>query len=298
MSEPRRGSWYGVAAYLLWGLFPLYWTLLEPAGSVEILGHRIVWSLVFTGVLVAVRRRWSAVRSAVKTRRTAAILVVAALLISVNWGTYIYGVNSAQVVETSLGYFINPLVSVALGVLVFGERMRAVQWVAVGIATVAVAVLTIDYGRPPFIALTLAFTFGFYGLLKKLAPVGATEGLVIESAVLAAPALGVLVLLHAQGDATFGAVSAGHTALMVLTGVVTAVPLMFFAAAARRVPLTQLGLLQYLAPMMQFILGLLVFDEPMPASRLAGFGLVWLALAIFTTDLLRRNRRELVAPLS
>ncbi len=296
MTDPRRGIWYAVAAYLCWGLFPLYWTLLKPAGSLEILGHRIVWSLVFTAVIIAVRRQWTAVRSAVRTRRTALTLVAAALLISVNWGTYIYGVNSGQVVETSLGYFINPLVSVALGVVVFGERLRAVQWVAVGIATLAVAVLTIDYGRPPFIALVLAFSFGFYGLLKKITPVGATQGLVIESAVLAGPALGMLLLLHAQGDAAFGGVSAPHTALMVLTGIVTAVPLMFFAAAARRVPLTTIGLLQYLAPTMQFVLGLVVFHEPMPASRLAGFGLVWLALAVFTVDLLRRNRRELIAP--
>jgi len=293
---PRRGISYGVAAYLLWGLFPLYWTLLEPAGSLEILGHRIAWSLVFTAVIVAVRRQWAAVRSAVRTRRTALILVAAALLISVNWGTYIYGVNSGQVVETSLGYFINPLVSVALGVLVFGERLRAIQLVAVGLAAVAVAVLTVDYGRPPFIALALAFSFGFYGLLKKLAPVGATEGLVIESAVLVVPAVGLLVLLHARGDAAFGEVSATHTGLMVLSGVVTAVPLMFFAAAARRVPLTLLGLLQYLAPVMQFALGLLVFREPLPPGRLVGFALVWLALAVFTADLLRRNRRELVAP--
>jgi len=296
VDESRRGSWYGVAAYLLWGLFPLYWTLLKPAGSLEILGHRIVWSLVFTAAIVFVRRQWPSVRAAVSTRRTALILLGAAVLISINWGIYIYGVNSGQVVETSLGYFINPLVSVALGVVAFGERLRAIQWVAVGVAALAVAVLTVDYGRPPFIALALAFSFGFYGLLKKLAPVGATQGLVIESAVIAVPALGMLVLLHAQGEAAFGGVSTVHTALMVFTGVVTAVPLMFFAAAARRVQLTTIGLLQYLAPTMQFALGLLVFHEPMPASRLAGFALVWLALAVFTADLIRRNRRELVAP--
>ena len=204
----------------------------------------------------------------------------AALLISVNWGTYIYGVNSGQVVEASLGYFINPLVSVALGVVVLGERLRTVQWIAVGIAAVAVAVLTIDYGRPPFIALVLAFSFGFYGLLKKLAPVGATQGLVIESAVLAGPTLGLLLVLHANGQAAFGSVSASHTALLVAAGAVTAVPLMFFAAAARRVPLTTLGLVQYVAPVARFAIGLLVFREPMPPGRLAGFGLVWVAIAV------------------
>lgn len=296
MRDSRSGIWYAVAAYLSWGLFPLYWTLLEPAGSMEILGHRIVWSLVFVSAIVAVRRQWAAVRSAVRTRRTALILVAAALLISVNWGTFIYGVTSDQVVETSLGYFINPLVSVALGVLVLGERLRRIQWVAVGVAAVAVAVLTVDNGRPPYIALVLALTFGCYGLLKKIAPVGATEGLVIESAVLAIPAVGLLVLLHTTGEAAFGEVSVTHAVLMVAAGVVTAVPLMFFAAAARRVPLTTMGLVQYLTPIMQFVLGVLVFAEPMPASRLAGFVLVWLALALFTADLIRRNRRELVAP--
>lgn len=296
MSDPRRGIWYGVAAYLIWGLFPLYWTRLKPAGPLEILDHRILWSLVFTALIVSVRRQWPALRAAIRTPRTALILVAAALLISVNWGTFIYGVNSGQVVQTSLGYFVNPLVSVALGVLVLGERLRRIQWVAVGLAVVAVVVLTIDYGRPPYIALTLAFSFGFYGLLKKVVRVGPTEGLVIESGVLAVPALGMLLVLNANGDAAFGHVSVLHTVLLVSSGVVTAVPLMFFAAAARLVPLSTIGLLQYLAPVMQFVLGLVVFGEPMPPSRLAGFALVWLALVLFTVDLLRRRRRELIAP--
>jgi len=205
-------------------------------------------------------------------------------------------VNSGQVVETSLGYFVNPLVSVALGVVVFRERLRTVQWVAVGIGLLAVVVLTVDYGRPPFIALTLAFSFGFYGLIKKLVSVGPTEGLAVESAVMTLPALVLLAVLTGRGTAAFGTVSALNTALLMLAGVVTAIPLLFFAAAARRVPLSTLGLLQYLAPLIQFVLGLVVFAEPMPPGRLAGFALVWLALIVLTVDLARNNRRPVLTP--
>lgn len=296
MLEGRRGVWYGVAAYLMWGLFPLYWTLLDPATALEILAHRIVWSLVFTAAVIVVRRRSSKVRAAVRDRRTLVLLVAAAMLISVNWGTYIYGVNSGQVIETSLGYFVNPLVSVALGVVVFRERLRTVQWVAVGIGLLAVVALTVDYGRPPFIALTLAFSFGFYGLIKKLVSVGPTEGLAVESAVMTLPALVLLAVLTGQGTAAFGTVSALNTALLMLAGVVTAIPLLFFAAAARRVPLSTLGLLQYLAPLIQLVLGLVVFAEPMPPGRLAGFALVWLALIVLTVDLARNNRRPVLTP--
>ncbi|MEJ7704924.1 MAG: EamA family transporter RarD [Geodermatophilaceae bacterium] len=290
MTDNRRGLWYGAAAYLMWGLFPLYWTLLEPSGALEILDHRIVWSLVFTAVLLGARRQWPALRAALRSGRAALILTAAAMLISINWATYIYGVNSGHVVETSLGYFINPLVSVALGVLVFRERLRPVQWAAVAIAVVAVAVLTVDYGRPPYIALTLAFTFAFYGLLKKVVRVGPVEGLAIESGVLTVPALAMLGYFAVQGDLTFGTVSPLHTVLLMLAGVVTAVPLLAFATGARMIPLSTMGLLQFIAPVMQFALGLLVFSEPMPAGRLVGFALVWLALTLFTIDLLRRRR--------
>ncbi|MBA3251355.1 MAG: EamA family transporter RarD [Geodermatophilaceae bacterium] len=294
MSESRRGVWYGVAAYGLWGLLPLYWALLEPSGALEILDHRILWSLAFTLLLVGVRRQWPALRAAVRSRRTLVILTAAAVLIAGNWGTYIYGVNSGQVVETSLGYFINPLVSVALGVLIFRERLRHPQWIAVGIGAVAVLVLAVDYGRPPYIALILAFTFGFYGLLKKIVAVPPVQGLAVESAVLAIPALISLGVLAARGQATFGTVSGPHTALIMLTGVMTAIPLLFFAAGAPRVPLSTMGLLQYLAPAMQFALGLTVFGEPMPPGRLIGFVLVWVALSVFTVDLLRHRRRPFV----
>ncbi len=291
--DERRGTIYGAAAYLLWGLFPLYWPLLEPAGSVEILSHRIVWSLLVVVLILAASRNWSWVRGLARDRRTLASLGAAAVLISVNWCTYIYGVNNGQVVETSLGYFINPIVTVLLGVLLLGERLRPVQWVAIGLGAVAVLVIAVDYGRPPYIALTLAFSFACYGYLKKkVGPkVGAVQSLTVETTVLFLPALAVLLVLEARGDGQFGHSGVGHSLLLASTGLVTAIPLLFFAAAARRVPLTVIGLLQYLAPVLQFGTGVLLYDEPMPPSRLAGFALVWLALVLLTVDMVRHVRR-------
>ena len=293
--EQRRGVALGAAAYLLWGLFPLYWPLLEPAGAVEILAHRVVWSLVVVAAVLVVQRRWRWIGAL--GRRRVALLVAAALFIAVNWATYIYGVNTGQVVETSLGYFVNPLVTVGLGVLVLHERLRATQWAAVGIAGVAVVVLTLDYGRPPWIALVLAVSFGLYGLLKKQVGIGAVDSLAVETAVLFAPALAYLVLLAGRGSGTFGAAGSGHALLLVSTGLVTAVPLLFFGAAATRVPLTVIGLLQYLAPVMQFLIGVLLYREPMPASRIAGFALVWLALVLLTADGVAASRRSSRPPL-
>jgi chloramphenicol-sensitive protein RarD len=285
----RTGLAAGVSAYLLWGLFPLYWPLLEPAAPVEILAHRIAWSLVFVCGLLALTAGFGWLRTL--GRRRAGLLALAATLVTINWGTYIYGVNSEHVVETSLGYFINPLVTVALAVTVLGERLTRGQGVAVAIASVAVAVLTIDYGRPPGIALTLAFSFGTYGLIKKRAGVGGTQSLAFETAVLFVPAVAYLLWLGASGEGTFTSAGSGHAALLTVGGICTAVPLMLFGAAAIRIPLTTLGLIQYLAPTLQFIIGVLVYTEPMPASRLAGFGLVWIALAVFTWDAVRGSRR-------
>jgi chloramphenicol-sensitive protein RarD len=293
VSEVRRGTAYGAAAYLLWGLFPLYWPLLEPAGSVEILAHRVVWSLGVVLVILAVRHNWGWLRPLAGDRRALTLLVTASLLIAVNWCTYIYGVNNEHVVETSLGYFINPIVTVMIGVLVLSERLRPGQWAAVGLGAIAVVVLAVDYGRPPWIALTLAFTFAFYGLLKKQVgtTVGAVQSLTVETAVLFIPALAWLVTLEVQGEGQFGHDGPGAALLLASAGVVTAIPLLFFAAAARRVPLTVLGLLQYLAPVLQFLTGVLLYDEPMPASRLAGFALVWAALVVLTFDGLANRRR-------
>lgn len=295
MSEQRRGLVFGVSAYLLWGLFPLYWGLLEPSGPLEILAHRIVWSLVFVLGVLAVLRRWTWLRSLPSRRRSLGLLVVAAVLLGANWYVYIYGVNSGQVVETSLGYFINPLVAILLGVVVLRERLRTTQWTALGLGALAVAVLAVDYGRLPWIAIVLAFSFGTYGLLKKVVGAPAVEGLAVESAALVLPAVAYLVWLTASGDAAFGHVSVGHTLLMVGAGVTTAIPLLFFAGAANRVPLSTLGVLQYLAPVLQFLIGVFVFAEDMPAARWAGFGLVWVALAVFTVDGVRHHRRESAA---
>jgi chloramphenicol-sensitive protein RarD len=293
VGEQRRGLSYGLGAYLLWGLFPIYWKLLEPSGPLEILAQRVLWSLAFVVLLLVLLRRIGWFRNLSRRPRALAILTVAAVVIGVNWFTYIYGVNTDRVVETSLGYFITPLFSVLLGVVVLHERLRATQWGAVAIGALAVIVLTVDYGQPPWIAFTLAVSFGSYGLLKKKVGVPALEGLAVECAVLAPLALGYVLWLQATGDATFGQVSAAHAALMIGSGVVTAIPLLLFAGAANRIPLSTVGVLQYIAPVLQFAIGVLLLHESMPPARWIGFGLVWLALAIFTVDGLRNHRRQL-----
>ena len=275
----------------MWGFFPLYWPLLEPAGAVEILAHRIVWSLIIMAGIALALRRGARLRATLADRRTRTLLTLAAVLITINWGTYIWGVNNHHVVETSLGYFINPLVSVLLGVLVLGEQLRALQWVALGIATAAVLALTVEYGRPPWVALILAFSFGSYGLAKKKANAGAVESLVVETLVVSPVALGYVIFLMATGASTFGNQGAGHVALIIGTGLITVLPLLCFGGAATRIPLSTLGLMQYLTPTVQFILGVVVFGEPMPLMRWFGFGLIWLALVLFTYETLRNRHR-------
>ena len=240
-------------------------------------------------------RNWRFLGRLLRDRRLLGGVSLAAVLIGLNWGTYIYAVNSDRVVETALGYFITPLVSVVLGVTTLGERLRRAQWAAVGIGALAVAVLTVDYGRLPYIALILAASFGSYGMIKKRLGLPPAEGLFVESSVLALPALAYVTWLGVGADATFGHVSTGHTVLMVASGAATAVPLLLFAGAANRVPLTALGILQYVAPILQLACGVLIFHEPMPPARLAGFALVWLALMIFTVDSIRRARSTRVA---
>lgn len=294
MDRQRRGFGYGVIAYLWWGLFPLYWPLLEPAGALEILACRIVFSAVAVGLLLALRSRFGGVFRLGRPALTR--LAVAGLLIGVNWGCYIWGVNNGHVVETSLGYFINPLVTVALGVVVLHERLRRVQWAALGLGLLAVAVITVDYGRLPWLALTLAVSFGCYALVKKRIGVGAPEGLLVEAGVLLVPALGLLALLGAQGTASYGRHGPGHDLLLLSAGVVTAIPLLCFAGAASRLPLSTLGLLQYLAPVLQLAVGIFVRHEPLPPARLAGFALVWLALVILAVDGLRHRRGAAARP--
>lgn len=294
MLESRRGLLLGVAAYGLWGAFPLYWPLLEPGGAVEILAHRIVWSALTVGVLVVVLARGPHLRRILRDRRVTLLLVVAAVTITSNWTTYIYGVNNGRVVETSLGYFINPLVTVVMGVLILHETLRPLQWAALGVGFTAVGVLTWDYGHPPYLALILAFSFGTYGLAKKSADVGAVESLAFETAVLVPFALGYVWWLTAQGESNFGAHGVGHAVLLMSTGIVTAVPLICFGAAATRISMVSLGLLQYLAPTLQFALAILVFHEDMTPGRWVGFALVWAALIVFTVEAIRHRRRLLV----
>jgi chloramphenicol-sensitive protein RarD len=294
--EQRRGFGFGLTAYLLWGLFPLYWKLIDSSGAVELLAHRILWSLVTIVALVLVRRRFGQVRALLAEPRRRWPLMAGAVLISVNWGTYIWGVNHDRVVETSLGYFITPLFTVLLGVIILKERLRVAQWIAVGIAFLAVAGLTIENGRPPWIAIILTFSFGFYGLLKKQAGAGAIEGMAIESATVAPLALIAILILGAQGNSTVTHQGPGYLILVLLTGPITAVPLLLFGAAATRVSMTTLGLLNYIAPIMQFIVGVLVFHEKMTPMRWGGFALVWLALIIFTADNLARRRASRLAP--
>ncbi|WP_435204327.1 EamA family transporter RarD [Micromonospora sp. bgisy143] len=296
MTPLRLGYLYGIGAYLLWGFFPLYFKLLRPTGPLEILAHRIVWSVLFVALLLGALRNIGFLRALLRRRGALAGIVAAAALIAVNWGTYIYGVSANRVVETALGYFINPLVVVLLGVTVLRERLRAAQWAALGIGGSAVAVLAVDYGRLPWLALTLAFSFAGYGLIKKQLGLPAAEGLFVESAVLALPALGYLAWLSRHGGLTFGHVSAGHTALLVLAGAATAIPLLLFAGAANRLPLTGLGMIQYLAPILQLACGVLIFHEPMPPARVAGFALVWLALVVFTADAIRAARQSRNTP--
>jgi chloramphenicol-sensitive protein RarD len=286
----RAGIAAGFTAYVLWGLFPLYWGFLEPASPTEVLAARVVFSLLSLAVLVTAVRQWPAVRAVLADRRRLGILALAAVIVSVNWGVFIWSVANGHVVDASLGYFINPLVSIALGVVVLRERLRRLQWIAVGIAAVAVGYATVSAGRPPWIALILAFSFGVYGLAKKLAGVDAVPSLTVEMLVLTPFAAGYLVWLWSQGSLVLGTEGWGHAMLMAGAGPVTALPLLFFGFAAHRVPLSVLGPLQYVAPTLQLIIGVLVLDEAMTAQRWLAFVGVWIALVVFTTDALRAAR--------
>jgi len=293
-AEIARGTLQGAAAYALWGVFPLYFHLLLPAGAVEIVVHRMLWSLVVCLVLVAVMRDTGWVRPLLRAPRSMLTLMVAATFIAVNWGVYVYAVNSGHVVEAALGYFINPLVTVLAGVLLLHEHLRRLQWAAVALGLVAVVVLTVDYGRPPWIALLLAVSFATYGLMKNRVGVGlgALAGLTSETVLLAPFALAGLVWMELSGSGTFTEAAPGHALLLVSTGVATAGPLLLFAAAARRVPLTTIGLLQFMTPVLQLLCGVLLLGERVPPSRWVGFGVVWVALVLLSVDSLRTARRR------
>lgn len=286
--EQRRGLTFGVLAYVLWGLFPLYWPLLEPARALEILACRMLWSLVTVVAVLAVRRHWAWTAQLSRSPRQLLLLLGAAVLISVNWGTYIWAVNAGHVIDASLGYFLNPLVTVLFGVLVLREKLRPAQWTAVGIGGAAMFELAFGAGHLPWIALVLACSFGTYGLLKKLAAMPALESMAVESGFQFLPALGYLLLLQANGTATYGHTAWHVTFLLTLAGIVTLLPLLLFAGATNRLPLSTIGLLQFLAPILQLLCGVFVMHETVPGSEWIGFAIVWLALAILTWDGLRK----------
>jgi chloramphenicol-sensitive protein RarD len=286
----RKGVLLAIGAYLIWGLFPLYWPLLEPAGAVEILAHRMFWSAVVMGIGITLVRRWRELR--MLTRKTWLLIALAALMISLNWGVYIYAGNNGHVVEASLGYFINPLVSVALGVVALRERLSRIQWVALIVAVAGVVLTSIGTHGFPYIAVTLAVSFGLYGLIKRVISIPAAISLLGESSVLMLPALGFLIWLQVDGEAHFTGYGAGHIAVMVGAGVVTAVPLLLFGAAARLIPLSVLGFLQYLNPLTVFILGVTWAGEALSPSRWAGFAVIWVALALLSVEVVRRSRRR------
>ena len=272
-------------------MFPLYFALLDQVAPLEVVAHRIIWTLVFLVIVVSIARNWSNVKRALN-KRTLLTLLIAAVFISINWLVYVYAIASDQVVQASLGYFINPLISVALGILLLRERLRRLQWVAVGIAVVAVAILTVSYGELPWISLILGFSFGMYGLLKKLANVGSTDSLLIETAALAPLALALMGVWEVNGRAAFVLDDWQISMLLILLGPVTALPLLAFGGAATRIPLSTLGLLQYITPILQFIIGVFIFGEAMPGSRWLGFVFVWIALMVFSSDAYRHSRRR------
>ena len=288
--DGRHGILLAAGAYLGWGLLPIYWKTLQDVPATEILAHRMASSLVVVVALLAVRRSWSWTLAVLGDRRTLLTFTASALLLSLNWLLYIWAVNSGHVVESSLGYFINPLVNVVLGMIFLRERLRRGQIIAVLTAAAGVLFLTANHGRLPWIALGLALTFGFYGLLRKTATLNSLEGLALETGVLFLPALIYLVHLEAAGRATFGHADAGTSLLLALAGAATAVPLLLFAAGARRIPMTVLGILQYIAPTLQFLLGVFVYGESLTTERLIGFCFVWAALLIFATEGILQRR--------
>lgn len=293
--NPKLGGGFAFAltAYGLWGFLPLYFLLLAPIGAPELVAWRIVLALVFCALLLTVTRGWPALIVIVRSPRTLLTMGAASFFILINWSIYIFATLTGHVVEAALGYFTNPIVTVLLGVFVLRERLRVLQWAAIGISAVAVLVLAINYGQFPWIALVLAFSFGTYGLIKKQVGgrVDAISGLTVETAWLALPAAIVLVVIAASGNLVIGTISPTHTVLVLGLGAVTAIPLLLFASAARRLPLTYLGLTQYVAPIIQFVLGVVFLHEDMPTSRWLGFGLVWVALIVLTADMLLAGRR-------
>ena len=289
MKTQKLGLIYGVSAYVLWGMFPLYWPLLEPANPLEIVSHRAVWTLIFCVIVLAITHALKSTLATFRRPKVAIKLFLASVLISINWLIYIWATNNGHVVEASLGYYINPLIIIAFGVILLKEKMRRLQWVAVSIATVGVIILTVDYGRLPWVALGLALSWGTYGLVKKQLGLGALEGLAIETMIAFIPYCGYLIFIGSKGEGQFGN-GAGLTILLISAGAVTAIPLLLFNGSTTRLPYSTIGLMQYITPTIQFSIGVWVNNEAMPTARWVGFIFIWLALMTLATDLLKSGR--------
>ena len=289
MKKEKLGLIYGLGAYVLWGLFPLYWPLLKPATSTEIVSHRAVWTMVFCFIILAITKSLKSTLATFKRPKVAAKLFTASILVSINWLIYIWATNNGHVVEASLGYYINPLIAIAFGILLLKERMRRLQWVSVSIATIGVLVLTIDYGHLPWVAFGVALSWGTYGLIKKQLNLGAVEGLAIETLIAFIPYCTYLIILGSQGEGQFGQ-GVSITILLISAGAVTAIPLLMFNASTTRLPLTTIGLLQYITPTLTFIIGVWVNHEVMSTARWIGFFIIWIALFVLAYDLVRSGR--------
>ena len=293
LTEAQKGYGYGLSAYILWGIFPLYFVALAPAAPMEILGWRILLSLLLCVAILAVQTRLFSALALLRDRRTALLTASAGVLVAVNWGIFVVATQTGHVVDAALGYFINPLVTALLGVIVLRERLRKLQWVALGLGALAVVVLVVAYGQFPYIALGLAFSFGFYGLVKKmLGSMGALQGLTLETLWVIPIAIGLLFWESSQNGLTIATEGPLHLILMLLAGAVTSVPLLLFAAATRRLPLSTVGLMQYINPVLQALVGIVILSEPMPLERWWGFGIVVLALAVFGADAVRNAQRK------
>jgi chloramphenicol-sensitive protein RarD len=286
----NRGFWQGVTAYIIWGVFPIYWKWLHAVSSVQLLGHRILWSFLLLAPILLIRRDVRPIREALRKPRVFALSLAAAALLAINWITYVWAVDAGYIVECSLGYFINPLMNVFLGVFFFREKLRSGQWAAILIAAAGVLFLTLSYGSLPWIALTLATSFALYALLKKISPLGSVHGLALETGILFLPALVLLAQAEGSGQGAFLHGTVATNLLLIGSGAATAIPLLLFANAARAIPLSLIGVLQYIAPILQFLLGVLLYGELFTQSQAVGFGIVWVALVIFSAEGIRNRR--------
>jgi len=292
----NKGVFYALSAYFLWGILPIYWKQLHHVPSFQIIAFRIISSLLFLVFVLTIRKNWTDFKQTVLNRISILFFTLSGLMLGINWLVYIWGVNANHIVETSLGYFINPLVSVALGMIFLGEKLRPLQWVPVSIAATGVIFLTVQYGALPWIALTLAFSFGFYGLLKKTAPAGGLYSMTIEMAALCLPALTYLLLVGSRGEGIVATASPTTWLLLIAAGAITVIPILLFTAGARNIPLAMVGILQYVAPTLQFLIGVLVYKEPFSRIDLIGYAIVWLALIIFWLEgTLHRRKNAAVA---